>query len=595
MQTILFGVVPTGTVESGNPAEPVNCSIDNTPGNESSPKNVSFIEILGWAAKEITSSLPIQMKNKQEKFDLAPDTIINGSSCLEMAELLLGTQFQAALSGIQHPGFITANADSEMKAGLIQQLTSIFQFVTTDADSRTKVNPKLQNLSGLLAGIKELVPGINNLKSPVQALLNNKTGLAAEGLPETNPPTGEPLLTGESSTPAESLLKTAQPDEGVSPITGELLKTGQPGREVSLTEDIPPMAEKPVNPNRPEEEAVQSAGRLQETGQPGREVFRSEGGAPPAEESEKVDKSGREVFQTAGELRQTDRPNREDSRVSSTLPKTDGPSIEVLQTMQSPPKTYRSAQDQPSVQDQGPVEEPSGRNINAEAWFRAGDNGSRDAGKDGTFTQGQEESPEPQTKLPHQNIMHSAGNQDKESPQLFQLRYEAQLQFQTNPVQEYGKNPGQLPQLFKMGQVILGQIAQKIKLVISPGVTEMKIQLKPEFLGKLHLSVSSESGLITAEFKAESYHVKGLIEANLSTLKDALAEQGIKVDQLVVNVGTEKDYSGFREREAIWENNGFNKGKRDVLGDEQLNQMFPLEDGPEAVHAYYRSTVDLMA
>lgn len=118
------------------------------------------------------------------------------------------------------------------------------------------------------------------------------------------------------------------------------------------------------------------------------------------------------------------------------------------------------------------------------------------------------------------------------------------LQRFTESVQTAAQEISAMP---KTTQAIFSQIVQKAKLINLPELAEMKIQLKPDFLGKLHLNVSVENGVVTAKFNAESHQVKAIIEANLNTLRDALSEQGVKVDQLVVNVGTGTEYSGFQE------------------------------------------------
>lgn len=155
--------------------------------------------------------------------------------------------------------------------------------------------------------------------------------------------------------------------------------------------------------------------------------------------------------------------------------------------------------------------------------------------------------------------------------------------------------PAPTEQLPRMTQVIFGQIVQKAKLVITPGLSEVKIQLKPDFLGQLDLNVRSENGLVTARFNAENYRVKEVIEANLNILKDALAEQGIKVDQLQVHVGTGRDHSGLREDRQPFYNHGSAKVARPVLAEEAIESVFLDRSGSGVISEYYGSTVDFTA
>ena len=85
---------------------------------------------------------------------------------------------------------------------------------------------------------------------------------------------------------------------------------------------------------------------------------------------------------------------------------------------------------------------------------------------------------------------------------------------------------------------ILNQIFDKIKVDIRPGVSEIKMNLKPESLGEVSLRIASENGIITAHFVAESQRVKEIIESNFNQLRDSLSEQGVNISELSVSVST---------------------------------------------------------
>lgn len=87
--------------------------------------------------------------------------------------------------------------------------------------------------------------------------------------------------------------------------------------------------------------------------------------------------------------------------------------------------------------------------------------------------------------------------------------------------------------------LIMNQIIKKIKFVTTDRFSELKIQLKPENLGKLLLKIALEKGEITAKFTAENNHIKEIIESNFSELKGSLQEKGINVQNLSVSVGNE--------------------------------------------------------
>jgi flagellar hook-length control protein FliK len=71
---------------------------------------------------------------------------------------------------------------------------------------------------------------------------------------------------------------------------------------------------------------------------------------------------------------------------------------------------------------------------------------------------------------------------------------------------------------------IVNQIVDKIKVVIKPEATSMEIQLNPENLGKVNLSVISKNGQLTAHFTTESQAAKEALESQMQTLKETLSK-----------------------------------------------------------------------
>lgn len=89
-------------------------------------------------------------------------------------------------------------------------------------------------------------------------------------------------------------------------------------------------------------------------------------------------------------------------------------------------------------------------------------------------------------------------------------------------------------------QDVLFQMTEKLKVELKGDTTEVKMLLKPESLGEVALKISTQNGIVTAQFVAESQRVKEVIEAGFNQLKDMLTQQGINVAQLQVSVGGER-------------------------------------------------------
>lgn len=97
---------------------------------------------------------------------------------------------------------------------------------------------------------------------------------------------------------------------------------------------------------------------------------------------------------------------------------------------------------------------------------------------------------------------------------------------------------------------IAQQIIEQIRVIISPEQTSMELQLYPEHLGKVNLTVSSREGVMTAHFVVQNEIAKEAVEGQLITLKETLAQQGIKVETIEVTVASYTfDQSPYDEAE----------------------------------------------
>lgn len=103
----------------------------------------------------------------------------------------------------------------------------------------------------------------------------------------------------------------------------------------------------------------------------------------------------------------------------------------------------------------------------------------------------------------------------------------------------------------------LEQIIKNVELVSKQASSEMKIQLKPEFLGKMMIQIVVNDGVVTARFTTESQHVKQVLEANMNSLKQTLEANGLRVERTEVNVqldnGGNFNNSSEGNRQQLWQ------------------------------------------
>ena len=85
---------------------------------------------------------------------------------------------------------------------------------------------------------------------------------------------------------------------------------------------------------------------------------------------------------------------------------------------------------------------------------------------------------------------------------------------------------------------IMEQIVQQMRVTISSEITTMEMQMNPENLGKVYVNISSEEGVVNAQFHATNEVVKEALEAQVATLRESLNQAGVKVDAIEVTIAS---------------------------------------------------------
>ncbi|WOO36532.1 flagellar hook-length control protein FliK [Anaerocolumna sp. AGMB13020] len=129
---------------------------------------------------------------------------------------------------------------------------------------------------------------------------------------------------------------------------------------------------------------------------------------------------------------------------------------------------------------------------------------------------------------------------------------------------------------------ITSQILEAIRINIKPEQTSMELQLNPENLGRINLTVVAKDGILTAKFVTGTETAKEAIESQLQVFKENLNNQGLKVENVEVTVS----YSALdRKSQEFSEGGGKedqNKQKNKLFKDiNQLNDTFSDIDETE--------------
>lgn len=143
-----------------------------------------------------------------------------------------------------------------------------------------------------------------------------------------------------------------------------------------------------------------------------------------------------------------------------------------------------------------------------------------------------------------------------------------------------------------IGREIVNQVVEEAHLFLGKDRAALRLQLKPEFLGHLDLTISVEKGLVHAHFRAENAAVAGLIEGRLQELRHSLEQQGISWQQLSVSVESRSgsqgfSYPGFSDGTLNYGSPGYGEGMTPAAGPDEAEEA-------EAVVRHDRGLVDYL-
>lgn len=112
---------------------------------------------------------------------------------------------------------------------------------------------------------------------------------------------------------------------------------------------------------------------------------------------------------------------------------------------------------------------------------------------------------------------------------------------------------------------IMEQIVHQMKVTISAETTSMEMQLNPENLGKVYVNISSNEGVVNAQFHATNEIVKEALETQIAALRENLNQAGVKVDAIEVTIAS-------HEFERNLEQNQQNPEETTDTQNEQINK-----------------------
>lgn len=124
---------------------------------------------------------------------------------------------------------------------------------------------------------------------------------------------------------------------------------------------------------------------------------------------------------------------------------------------------------------------------------------------------------------------------------------------------------------------IVTQVVEQIKVKVNADTTSMEVQLNPENLGKVNLTVVAKEGHLTAQFVTENEIARQALEGQIQQLRENLGEQGLKVDEVEVSVSN-FDFSHSNQANAEEQKQHHSQEQRKVQRNLNLNDTANLND-----------------
>ena len=94
------------------------------------------------------------------------------------------------------------------------------------------------------------------------------------------------------------------------------------------------------------------------------------------------------------------------------------------------------------------------------------------------------------------------------------------------------------------------QVVRNARVMMRAGDTEVTMRLDPQELGEVTIRLSSHNQKVSGEIVVENQKVQEIVQRHLGTLREALASQGIQIENIDVSVndrGAQSNRESFRE------------------------------------------------
>jgi len=151
----------------------------------------------------------------------------------------------------------------------------------------------------------------------------------------------------------------------------------------------------------------------------------------------------------------------------------------------------------------------------------------------------------PERGVEHQDLAGSPGDAVKETGDARRETVHGALKDNARPVPLY----------------VVNQVGRKLGLALKRGEDRVRLQLKPPHLGTIELNLAMKNNVLKLAIVSEHPAVKEIMVAHVQELKAALAEQGIQLQKVDVQIDYNSGQSMANAHKdmnssAMWKQNG---------------------------------------
>jgi hypothetical protein len=131
-------------------------------------------------------------------------------------------------------------------------------------------------------------------------------------------------------------------------------------------------------------------------------------------------------------------------------------------------------------------------------------------------------------------------------------------------------------------EIVLPQVVRGLATLVRDGLSELRIALDPPDLGEIEMRVRTMDGVVRGQLLVQNPEVKQLLEMQINRLRESLAEQGLELAGLDVDLARDQSSGDSEQAQDRW-GDGFSRPGgltgSEAAGETVVRAVGPPSDG----------------